>query len=812
MKKLLFLVIALGWQLFAFSQDDARFQQPPKDIVDLVTAAPTPSVSFSGSGEYMVMLHRASMPSIEELAQPEYRIAGVRLNPANFGGSRQTYFNAVQIKALKTGQLIEVTGLPEGLRGSSLQWSPSHRHFALLHYGAECIDLYSIDIATARAKKINSQPVNDVLGNCYAWITDSTILYKAAANAGKKLPSKPVAPSGPVIQESLGKAAASRTYQDLIKTPYDETLFTFYATGQLIKVQLNNHLSEKIGGEAIYRSFSVAPNQAYLLVATLEAPFSYLVPWSGFPTRYTVIDSTGKTIRTIASNPSSEGAPIGFDDVPAAPRFIGWREDQPATIFYVQALDKGLGKSAANFRDGVYTIAIPTGGEPVLLTKTALRFRDIEWGNETTALLYEGMNATRTIRINLLNPTTGKLQSLQERSSNDLYKDLGQPVTTRNQYGRAVIQVLKNGSILLTSTGASAKGDLPLLRSLHLKSGAIKELWRCEEGFYEYVVRVLDPEKGVFITRRESPTETPNYFVRQLTRKTAPVALTNFTNPYPQLTGISKEKISYKRADGIDLTATLYLPRGYDKTKDGPLPLLIWAYPREYKSAADAAQVRGSNYNFTTISYGSPVFWATQGYAVMDNAEMPIVGEGSKEPNDAFIPQLYLNAHAAIQAAAQRGVGDSTRVAVGGHSYGAFMTANLLAHTKLFKAGIARSGAYNRTLTPFGFQAEERTYWQAPEVYYNMSPFSFADRIKTPLLLIHGEMDNNPGTFPIQSERMYNAIKGHGGITRFVSLPYESHGYAAKENILHMLWEQHQWLEKYVKNAGKAGSSEKKAF
>lgn len=812
MKKLLLLVCTVSWHLVSYCQDDAGYQIPPKDILDLVTAAPTPSVSFSGTGDYMVLLHRASMPSIEELAQPEYRIAGVRLNPANFGGSRQTYFNALKIKQIKTGQTQDVFGLPAELRGSTLQWSPSQQTFAILNYGNSGIDLYSIDLKEARARKINAHPINDVIGTAFIWQNDSTLIYKAAANSGKKQPIKPAAPKGPVVQESLGKAAASRTYQDLIKSPYDETLFSYYATGQLIRVNVNTGNTEKIGGEAIYRGFSISPDQQFLLLSTLEVPFSYLVPWSGFPTNYSVTDTKGKLVRVIAKNPSSEGAPIGFDDVPTHPRYISWRDDQPATIMYVQALDKGLGKFKTTYRDGVYTIDLRKSGEASLLTKTTRRYRGIEWGNDQVALLFEGMNSTRTFRINLLNPSTGQLDSLHERSSNDQYSDLGQPITTRNQYGRAVLQVLKNGNILLTSNGASDKGDLPLLRSMNLKTRSIKELWRCQEGSYEYVVRVLDAEKGVFITRKESPTETPNYYIRQYIKRIAPVAITDFTNPYPQLEGITKEKISYKRADGIDLTATLYLPKGYDKAKDGPLPLLIWAYPREYKSAADAAQVRGSKYTFTTLSYGSPVFWATQGYAVMDNAEMPIVGEGKKEPNDAFIPQLYLNAHAAIQAAAQKGVGDSTRVGVGGHSYGAFMTANLLAHTGLFKAGIARSGAYNRTLTPFGFQAEERTYWQAPDVYYNMSPFSFANKIKTPLLLIHGEMDNNSGTFPIQSERMYNAIKGHGGTTRFVSLPYESHGYASKENILHMLWEQHQWLEKYVKKAEQPTPAEKKAF
>lgn len=812
MKKLLLLVCMVGFRFLVIAQEEVTYQTPPKEIMDLVMARPTPMVSFNAKADHMVLIQRASMPPVEELAQPEYRIAGLRMNPANFGGSRQTYFNGLQIKEVTTGKTRAITGLPADLRGTSMQWSPSQQRFAFLQYSNGGIDLYTVDLLLATAQKVNQHPLNDVLGTSFIWQNDSTIIYKAAVNAGKKEPARPAAPSGPVIQESLGKAAASRTYQDLIKSPYDEMLFEHFAKGQLYRLQLGSGKEEKLGEEAIYRSFSISPNQEFLLTAILEKPFSYLVPWSGFPTTYIVSNLKGELVKTIASNPSSEGASIGFDDVVTYPRSINWRDDQPATIYYVQALDNGKGRAKSEFRDGVYCIDLMKEKEPRLFTKTTKRFRGIEWGNDQVALLYEGMNADRSYRINLLNPVSGKLDSLQERSSNDQYNDLGQPITTRNQYGRNVIQVLKNGSILLTSNGASEKGDLPLLRSMNLKTRAIKELWRCQEGYFEYVVRVLDAEKGVFITRRESPTETPNYYVRNLTKKIAPLALTQFTNPYEQLEGISKEKIKYKRADGIDLTATLYLPKGYDKTKDGPLPLLIWAYPREYKSAADAAQVRGSQYTFPTISYGSPIFWATQGYAVMDNAEMPIVGEGNKEPNDAFIPQLYLNAHAAIQAAAKMGVGDSTRVGVGGHSYGAFMTANLLAHTNLFKAGIARSGAYNRTLTPFGFQAEERTYWQAPEVYYNMSPFSFANKIKTPILLIHGEMDNNPGTFPIQSERLYNAIKGHGGVTRYISLPYESHGYAGKENILHMLWEQHQWLEKFVKQARTSAGDGKKAF
>jgi dipeptidyl aminopeptidase/acylaminoacyl peptidase len=408
------------------------------------------------------------------------------------------------------------------------------------------------------------------------------------------------------------------------------------------------------------------------------------------------------------------------------------------------------------------------------------------------------------------------MEVIMERNTTDAYGNPGTPVTEKNQWGRDVIKLVDNGTKLLLNNpvGSSPKGDLPFLATFDLNTKKTDIIWRSDENLFEYVVRVLNPDELVVMTRKESEIMVPNFWIKNLKTKTGDRQITQFTNPYPQLEGVTKEKIRYKRADGVDLTGDLYLPKGYDKNKNGKLPVFIWAYPAEYNSAADAAQIRGSEHRFTLINWGSPVFYVTQGYAVLNNAEMPIVATGKdKKPNDDFIEQLTMNAEAAIKVLDDKGVGDKNRVAVGGHSYGAFMTANLLAHTNLFKAGIARSGAYNRTLTPFGFQNEDRTYWQAPEVYNEMSPFSYADKIKTPILLIHGDMDDNTGTYPIQSERMFNAIKGHGGTVKFVSLPYEAHGYRGRENILHMLNEQFDWLEKYVKNAGKKSDKEdKKGF
>ncbi len=788
--------------MFAYGQNSVSYQRPPAVIEELLLAKPTPSVSFDKKGEWMILVDRNTYPPLEELAQPELRIAGLRLNPRNFGPSRAVYGAGLQLKNIRTKAQFPISGLPETLRISGLQWSPDGKMIAFTNSLNDRIDLYVIDVASRSARRVNQSPLNAVMEMAYSWLDNNRLIYKTVPAGRGAAPAAPLVPSGPVVQESKGRSAASRTYQDLIRNPYDEALFAYMALSQIM---INDLQAERPVGEPdFYGAVQVSPDKQYLLVRAMQQPFSYLVPVNGFPQTYTVRDLQGKVLKTLATNPSTEGAPIGFDDVPNTPRGFSWRTDEPHTVIFVKALDEGLGRKKVEFRDALYAVDVAGGAGPRELFRTKRRFNNVIWGTKELALVYESMFADRRERINIYNPATGKLDSLFEKSSNDEYSDIGIPFTNRNEFDRPVLFVQKNGELLMRSQGASPDGDLPFVQSYNIKTGKGTILWRCQAPYYENVIDALDLEKLVMLTSRESQTEVPNYYIRDLRKRSAiGTPVTEFTSPYKALEGVAKQKISYKRADGVGLTGDLYLPKGYDAKKDGPLPVVIWAYPREYKSAADAAQVRGSKYTFTRVGYGSPIFWVTQGYAILDNAEMPIVGEGNKEPNDNFIPQLYLNAHAAIQALAKMGVGDSTRVAVGGHSYGAFMTANLLAHTNLFKAGIARSGAYNRTLTPFGFQAEERTYWQAPDVYYNMSPFSFADKIKTPLLMIHGEMDNNPGTFPIQSERLFNAIKGHGGTVRFVQLPFESHGYSARENLLHLLWEQDQWLKKYVKDAKK---------
>ncbi len=801
MKKKLLSLFLIALASNSFAQDAVTYQKPAKEIVDLLLAKPTPGVSIDSKAEWILFSERNPYPSIEELAMPEYKIAGMRINPNNYSPSRQTFINNFSLKNIKTGKTVTITGLPATLYAGNVRWNPSENKIAFTQTGQNRIDLYVIDVATGKAAKVNKQPLNAILGSSIIWLDDQTLIYQVATKAASMAPARPLAPKGPTVQENLGKVAPSATIQDLIKSPYDEQLFEFFATSQL--VQNKNGIETPIGSPAIYSSVNLSPDKNYFLVRTIKKPFSYLVSAGGFPSVVKIIDRSGKTVKQLADLPSTEVRPSGYDNVQNVPRSFDWRDDEAATITWAQPLDSGLIKKKVEYHDAVYELKAPFNGSAKELFKTKTRYAGTSWGNATLALVREISRTNQTSKLNLFNPTTGTLETLYELNTTDAYNNPGNPVTEKNKFGRQVILTTDNGTKLLlnNTTGASPKGDLPFLAKFDLNTKKSEILWRCQEGTFETVTDVLDPQKLVLLTRRESKTDVPNYFIKNLVLRTADRQITNFTNPYAALDGVSKQKISYKRADGIDLTGDLYLPKGYNKDKDGPLPVLIWAYPREFNSANDAAQVRGSENKFTMVSSGGPIFFVTQGYAVLDNAEMPIVAKEGKRPNDSFVEQLKLNAEAAINKLSEMGVGDRNRMAVGGHSYGAFMTANLLAHTNLFKAGIARSGAYNRTLTPFGFQNEDRTYWQAPQLYYEMSPFSYADKIKTPILLIHGEMDDNQGTFPINSERLFNAIKGHGGTTRFVYLPYEAHGYRAKENIMHMLWETNRWLDTYVKNA-----------
>ncbi|WP_223648806.1 S9 family peptidase [Hymenobacter psoromatis] len=810
MQKLLPVLLLLVAPAMA---QETQYQQPPAAIRDLLLAPPTPRVSLAGDGSVLAILAVQDFPTVAELSQPELRLAGLRLNPRTNGQSRVSYAVGMQFKRLPGGAETPVRDLPAQARISSPSWSPDNQHlaFTLTTPASEGIggrvELWVADVATNTARRLLATPLNDVFGNSFEWVQDSQTLLAHTVPTGRgAAPAADATPTGPAVQETgSGKKSGARTYQDLLKNPADERIFEYYATAQLVRVTLADGRAQPLGQPGVVRAASPSPDGRFVLVRTAHRPFSYTLPISSFPQRIEVLDlASGSVVKTIADLPLADNVPTNFDAVPTGPRDHGWRSDAPATISYAEAQDGGDPKVKADVRDKVYLLPAPFGAAQELAA-LPLRYASMTWGTDHLALVDGYRWADRHETTWQLDPTAPgqPLKVLFDGSSQDTYHNPGSPVTRRNAQGRSVLRLAQSGqAIYLTGQGASPEGDRPFVDELNLTTRKTTRRWRSEAPYYEVPVVLFDGKKGQLelLTRREAADQVPNYYLRTLGKKGQPLALTHFANPYAAFGGsFRKQVLHYKRADGVALTANLYLPPNYKKT-DGPLPTLMEAYPVEFKDKANAGQVSGSPYTFTRISWASPVYWVTQGYAVLESATVPIVGEGTAEPNDTYTEQLVSSAKAAIDEGQRLGVVDPARVAVMGHSYGAFMTANLLAHSDLFKAGIARSGAYNRTLTPFGFQGEERTYWQAKGVYDAMSPFNFADKIKTPILLIHGEADNNSGTFPIQSERFYAALKGQGATARYVVLPAEAHSYAARENLLHMLWEMDSWLNKYVKN------------
>ena len=806
MKKILLVALVLNC-FIGTSQENVEYQIPPKEILELVDIQRAPWVLLNDDKSFMVLVYRNQYKSIEELSKDELRLAGLRIDPKTNIGSRTTYYNNIQVKNLskKDSEPAQVSGLPENPSLSNFTWSPDQTKMALTNTVKDGVELWVLDLETNSIKKLTEAGINANLGDVINWFEDgNSLLVKMISSERQDLiDTKSAIPTGPTISVNDGKKAQNRTYQDLLKNPNDEHNFEQLAISEMYRVDLDGNKTKWMGS-GMYSDISFSPDGNYVMINTIEKPFSYLVTYRRFPSSTGIYDKTGKLVQTVVKVPLIEDLPQGFMAVREGRRELSWRNDQPSTLIYVSALDKGDPEIEVAYRDEVFQLDAPFKGEGKSMLKTIGRFDIIYWGNDKIAIAQDNWWNTRNAKTYAFDPSdhSKNPKILFDRNYQDKYSDPGNFVMTRNEMESEVL-ALSKGAAFLLGDGYTEKGQFPFLDQIDLNSGDKKRLYLSDIPGKVEALQEFDPESRQFVVRIESPTEYPNYFFRSL-KNNKLIQLTFNENPFKSIQGGHKEVIKYKRDDGLELSGTLYLPVGYNMKQKEKLPLLIWAYPEEFKDKSSAGQNTKNPNEFTYPSYGSMIYWITQGYAVLDDASFPIVGEGDEQPNDTFRPQLVANAKAAIDAVDALGYIDRDRVAVGGHSYGAFMVANLLAHSDLFAAGIARSGAYNRTLTPFGFQSEERNYWEAPDVYNTMSPFMHAEKINEPLLLIHGEADNNSGTYPMQSERYFNALKGLGATTRLVILPKESHGYRAKESILHVLWEQDVWLTTYVKNKTKA--------
>ncbi len=808
MRKKLYTLIAFCALIFASlqtvtAQENLNYQKPPKEILDLVEYERAPSVRMDYKKEYMVLTYRDTYSSLAALNQEEMRLAGLRINPITNISTTANYSNNLKIRKVSDKIETQVKGLPDNPRISNMQFSPDEKYMAFLITTLKGVELWVLDIAAAEAKKLTEAVINCNIDNPLSWMKDSkSILVRVLpADRGALLDNRMDLPKGPIISESDGRESQNRTFQDLLKNRRDEQNFETLIRSELHILDIDGG-SRKFMNPALYVGESISPDGMYVMVTTIERPYSYVVPMNRFPQKSIVYDMDGKLVKVVNEVPLIEVTPKGFSASREGKRSMSWRADKPATLFYVEALDGGDPANKVDFRDELFQWEAPFTDMPKSMLKIPQRFARVFWGNDRYAVVADMWRETGNTKSYLFNPSDPffKPVVMSDRNSQDLYSDPGTIFTERNEFGRNVISFNKD-NIYLIGDGFTSEGQFPFIDELNLKTLKKKRVYQSAyTDKKEDILSIEDLKKGTVLVMIQSKNEFPNYYFRNINKKGDNITqITFFKNPFESISNVHKEVIKYMRNDGVELSGTLYLPVGYDMSKKEKMPLLIWAYPREYKDAASASMSNLNPNLFTAPSYGSFIYWVTRGYVVLHDAAFPIVGEGKDEPNDTFIEQLIANATAAIDAVDGMGYIDRNKVAIGGHSYGAFMTANLLTYTNLFACGIARSGAYNRTLTPFGFQNEQRNYWDVPEVYSRMSPFMNASKMKTPILLTHGEADNNPGTFTLQTERYFQALKGLGAPARMVILPMESHSYVAKENILHLLWEQDRFLEKHLK-------------
>lgn len=776
------------------------YRRPPDEVVRLVEAPLPPRGLLDPTGKVLLLVEREGLPPIKDLARPMLRLAGLRIDarrPAPHGPRRYTGLRFLRVDDRRE---VPVTGLPDDADLALPLWAPDGARVAFTLAREDGVELWVADAATGKARALTG-PVVMAAGRApVQWLSNSRLLCRLVPADRGPAPARPEVPAGPVTRETSGKAAPARTYQDLLQDEHDMALFEHLLTCQLAAFDLAGGRVD-LGPPALYTLVEPSPDGRLLLVGRTERPFSTLVPWGSFPERVEVRSAKdGALVREVARVPLREDVPI--EGVEQGPRRFGWQETAPDVLTWVEALDGGDPKKEVPHRDRVMLWPAPFEGEAQELLRLEHRFSGLSWlergeGEAARALVSEYDRDRRWSRTWLVAldgvGLAGAPRKVWDRSIRDRYGHPGAPLTRTRPDGREVVRV-HEGALLLSGRGSTPAGDRPFLDRLDLATLEATRLWRCAEDCYEDVVDLLAPDASRVLTVRETPTSPPNYGVRAGGER---AALTAFADPQPSLRGVKKELVTYARPDGVPLSGTLYTPAGWTPAQ-GRLPLLVWAYPQEFNDPATAGQVSGSPLRFTRLWGASHLFLVTQGWAVLDGAAMPVVGD-PETVNDTFVEQIVAAAKAAIDHVAGLGVADPARVAVGGHSYGAFMTANLLAHCDLFRAGLARSGAYNRTLTPFGFQGERRTLWEARDTYARLSPFTWADRIKAPLLLVHGEVDPNPGTFPLQSERLFHAIQGHGGAARLVLLPHEGHGYQARESVLHVLAETIDWFDRHVK-------------
>ena len=791
-------------------QPATGWQSPSEELLQVLHAPQLPRMWIAPTGDYMLLADPMLYPPLAELAAPMHKLAGMRVNPAINGRHGRHGGTSPRLVRVEDGVTTPLN-LPEGAEVDDMVWTVDGKRFALIVIHTDHIGLW-VGSVEGEVKKIENFALNPLMGTAVSWLPDQKRLLVRRIPQRGPAPEPPVIPSGPEIVEGIGASARS-TYEarNLLETAHDDALFEYYTTSELVIFDPATGEVDIVGKSAPYYTAEFSPDGEYILIARLVGPWSHEVTWRRFASEIEVWNDQGELVANIVSLPLTNEVPI--HGVPMGPRSVSWRPTAPHTLFWVEALDGGNPVAEVHHRDRLMRLDAPFTAEPQEVFRAEHRIQPwrTAWGAEGgTLMLAQRERIKRWRYVWLLDVDEGTSRLWFDLDEADHYGDPGNPVFRPLPNGRWVLHQ-KGDAVYFRGSGATEQGDRPFLDLRHMATGETERLFRCDPDRYEYFTAFAGDEDR-FVFRSESAVDVPNYYMATIGKKIEAAEgeatrvlthrpITHFEDPTPQLREIKKRLVRYQREDGVPLSFQLHLPPGYEEGT--ALPTVLYAYPLEYSSAATAGQVRGSTQRFMRIYGASHLYFLLQGYAVLDRTAMPMLGD-PETTYDTFVPQLVADAEAAVAKAVEMGVADPERIGIIGHSHGGLMVANLLAHSDLFRAGIARSGSYNKTTQPFGFQSERRSLFEARDVYIQVSPTFFADQINEPVLIIHGNDDSNPGTLTFQSEVFFEAVRGSGGTARLVLLPFEDHGYRARESVEHVLWEQLRWFDKYVKNAGTA--------
>ena len=752
-----------------------EYREPPPRIAKILTATAPPEVLLHTSSQQVALLYQQDLVSLDTLARPFLGLAGFRMDPAPQTVRRDPMLDRIEIVPLG-GNATPVVWQPQA--GASLAYvsfSPDGKRLAGVEVAADAASLRIFDI---EEQTVTTLPiaVNSVWGApCFWQDSESLICRVVPADRGNPPARKP----RPTILEHRGGLAPTMTYTNLLTDACDEALFEHYFTADLAHVHISGTYDLIDGTRGLLSEVLVSPNRQYAIIVRIKRPYSRIVPASRFPRDIEIWDlKKGVKLRAL-SLPNDGAQPArGF---PEGPRQFEWRPGEPASLGYVERDTSIPGRPA----DRWMALDPPFIGAPRQMVRSDKTIDMFGWTTGGTPYYTTLGRDNRKVQIFIIRP--GGKALMWEGEVEDRLSNPGHPLRTNGETGAVVERM---GGVFFAGDGFSKEGPQPFLERFDLNTGEKTRLRTSSPDEIETTLAVLDDTGETLLTQRE--TETIPFSLR-IVRNGKIETIWQCPHPYPELKQIQRRYLEYKRKDGVALFGTLYLPPGY--RGEGRLPTVMWIYPTQYSDATYAEAPHEKSHRFFRVKGPSPMIFPLAGYALLLNPSMPIIGD-RMNANDQYLSQLEASAEAAVEALVSRGVADPDRIAIAGRSYGAFSAANLLAHTRLFRTGIAMSGAYNRTLTPFGFQDERRSFWKATDVYARMSPFYYADRIEAPLLLIHGEDDENPGTSPIQSKRFFHALVGNGNPVRYVALPHEGHTYHAKESVLHIAQEMLDWLER----------------